>query len=189
MPVMRDVELARFIDRWTMEHVRIYPHPVERVWRALTESEHIAKWFGEADIELRIGGRARFGPEDEPWFTTVITALEPGRMIEFGAALPRDLPGFIRYELSDVEGGCRMVFTQHFEPGDRFEPGEDGDPGGDLPAGPGTPWMPGFVGGWHEFFDLLGDSLEGLPAGLSRDRWLELNEIYREYIPDAIPPA
>ena len=189
MSVMSDVELARFIDRWTMEHVRVYPHPVERVWRALTEPEHIARWFGEADIELRVGGRARFGPEHEPWFTTTVSALEPGTMIEFGTAIPRDLPGFIRYELTEVEGGCRMVFTQHFEPRDRFEPGDDGDLGGDLPAGPDTPWMPGFVGGWHDFFDLLGASLDGRPVDPSSDRWNELNHIYRDHIKKAIPPA
>jgi hypothetical protein len=28
--------LARFIDHWTIEFVRTYPHPIERVWQAVT---------------------------------------------------------------------------------------------------------------------------------------------------------
>ena len=29
---MPKADLARFIDRWTIEFIRVYPHPVERVW-------------------------------------------------------------------------------------------------------------------------------------------------------------
>ena len=47
---------------WTLTYVRHLDHPVEKVWRAITESDHLAAWFpcdvvGErrsgADIELR----------------------------------------------------------------------------------------------------------------------------------------
>ena len=47
---------------WTLTYVRHLHHPVEKVWRAITESEHLAAWFpcdivGErrsgVDIELR----------------------------------------------------------------------------------------------------------------------------------------
>jgi hypothetical protein len=40
-----------------------------------------------------------------------------------------------------------------------------GDLGGDLPGGPGTPWKPGFVGGYHAFWDELDDFLDGIAAG------------------------
>ena len=55
---MTDTGLARFIDRFTMEHVRFYPHPVERVWRALTVSELSAKWFTEVDFALEVGAQS-----------------------------------------------------------------------------------------------------------------------------------
>jgi uncharacterized protein YndB with AHSA1/START domain len=36
--------------------------PIERVWEALTSAEELAQWFGDsAEIDLRPGGRARFG--------------------------------------------------------------------------------------------------------------------------------
>jgi uncharacterized protein YndB with AHSA1/START domain len=34
---MPKAELGRFVDRWTVEYVRTYPHPIQRVWRAITE--------------------------------------------------------------------------------------------------------------------------------------------------------
>ena len=30
---------------------------------------------------------------------------------------------------------------------------------------PGTPWMPGVIAGWHDFFDALRDHLTGIPIG------------------------
>ena len=36
--------------------------PIEQVWEALTTPEHLSKWFGDsAEVDLRPGGRARFG--------------------------------------------------------------------------------------------------------------------------------
>ena len=36
--------------------------PIETVWEALTTPEHLSQWFGDsAEIDLRPGGRARFG--------------------------------------------------------------------------------------------------------------------------------
>ena len=75
----------------------------------------------------------------------------------------------MRYELFEVESGCRMVFTQHFDPKGAFAASPEDPLGGDLPGGPGTPWKPGFVGGWHDFFDRLGRSLDGRPINEMRD--------------------
>ena len=36
--------------------------PIEQVWEALMNAEHLSKWFGDsAEVDLRPGGRARFG--------------------------------------------------------------------------------------------------------------------------------
>lgn len=35
---------------------------VEQIWSAITEAEHLAKWFGDsAIVDFRVGGRIRFG--------------------------------------------------------------------------------------------------------------------------------
>lgn len=58
--------LATFVDRYTMRHVRIYPHPVERLWEAITDDEQVGKWMGSPiTFDLRVGGILGVAPRDE----------------------------------------------------------------------------------------------------------------------------
>lgn len=159
---MAEAELARFIDRNTIEYVRTYPHPIERVWRAITDPAEFRVWFIPGALEAREGGEYRFGPEGSTDFAGKVLQLDPPRLIRFAG--PADARGFFQYELSEVDGGARMRFIQHFPASGAYQETPD-DLGGDLPAGPGTPWKPGFVGGWHEFWDSLGDYLDGVATG------------------------
>ena len=202
MPEKRvEAELARFIDRETMEYVRVYPHPIERVWRAIVEPEEFGVWFIKGRLEPRVGGRYWFGDDD---FQGVVAAIEPPRLLR----LEDDHLGQVfQYELSDVAGGTRMRMVYRYPPGDHVaipDPGGSGDDptwdqGGDLPGGPGTAWRPGFLGGWHEMFDGLANFLDDAPAASrlppapsdprSRKRWLELIVAYRAHIAATIPPV
>ena len=149
-------ELAEFIDRRTIKYVRIYPHPIERVWRAITDKNEVAQWFiGFAEFDVRLGGSVRW--EDPHTVEGVVRQLEPPFLFEYGPLPPLD--GYLRWELEATDGGTRMTFTQRFPVGFRQGP-VVGDPGGDLPGGPDTPWRIGFVSGWHGFWDLLGDYLD-----------------------------
>ena len=46
---------------------RRYPHPVDRVWHAVTEPEQLAHWFPTTvEVDLREGGDMHFTfPDDE----------------------------------------------------------------------------------------------------------------------------
>ncbi|MDO0909590.1 SRPBCC family protein [Streptomyces sp. DT2A-34] len=59
---------------------RTYDHPVERVWRFLTDADELAHWFpSRAEIELRPGGTIRFSgdPNMEDSTGRVIAVDEP----------------------------------------------------------------------------------------------------------------
>jgi uncharacterized protein YndB with AHSA1/START domain len=160
-------DVARFIDRWTIEYVRIYPHPIDRVWRALTEPREFGAWFIPGSIELKVGGVYVFGGPDHTDFAGRIVALEPPRLIRFGGDgrhVAGGEAGWFQYELATVPSGTQMVFTQYFPPGLAYTPSPDEFVGGDLPV-PGTPWKPGIVAGWHDIFDGLRDQLDGVPIG------------------------
>ena len=152
---MAEAELARFIDRYTAEYARTYAHPIDCVWHAITDPAKFGDWFIPGDIELRVGGKFRFAVGQ--WTGTVL-AIDPPRLIRLRSA--HDENGYFQYELTEVPGGARMRFVQAFSPGVEY-PGFNPDT-----PGSGTPW-PGAVSGWHEFWDALGDHLEGLPVGSS----------------------
>jgi uncharacterized protein YndB with AHSA1/START domain len=165
---MAEAELARFIDRFTVEFVRVFPHPIERVWRALTDPAELAHWCMPAEIDLRVGGAYVF--QGEKWGN--ILALDPPRLIRFGKKEIGDpsasADNWMQYELEPTAQGTRMRFIEHWQPGPDYRSwfvrkfGPDAD---DLPGGPDSPFHPGTVGGWHGMFDDLADFLDGAPRG------------------------
>ena len=88
---------------------RIYPHPVERVWRSVTEPDEFARWFPTTvEVDLREGGAMAFTfPEGEmePMDGSVVE-LDPPRRFAFlwGEEL-------LRFDLAPDGDGCRLTLT------------------------------------------------------------------------------
>jgi uncharacterized protein YndB with AHSA1/START domain len=151
--------LATFDDKLTMRHVREYPHPIERVWDAVTVTEHLDVWLLPASqVERREGGAASFswgGPVSDSQPATVSIFDPPNRVRYLDAD-----GSFLQFDLEALgEDRTRLTFLQHFAAGSGLEPSEW--PGGDQPAGPDTPWKPGFIAGFHGMLDQLADFLDG----------------------------
>jgi len=167
-------ELATFDDRWTMRYTRTYPHPIERVWRAVTEAEHLDVWLAPACgvvVEGRLGGRCAFAfgganpelPEHDPAdastfsYEGTITAFDPPHLVHYQLE-----DSALRFELREVAEGTQLEFVHAFRRGASWPvPAEPGDMASGQPAGPGTPWRPGFLAGFHLMLDQLGDMLDG----------------------------
>ncbi|WP_157773322.1 SRPBCC family protein [Brachybacterium vulturis] len=77
--------LRRGAHHHAVELERTLGHPVDQVWRAVTVSELLSRWFpGAPQFELRTGGRARF-----PAFA--------GLPAEFGEVLECEAPQLLRF--------------------------------------------------------------------------------------------
>jgi uncharacterized protein YndB with AHSA1/START domain len=151
--------LATFVDRHTMRHTRIYPHPIDRVWDAITDDKQVSKWFGfPVRFDLKIDGRCEWGPADNLFYWTVITELDPKTLM-----VHTNDEGYQRFELSEHSDGCRFDYVQHFYPGKGVMPEDPNMPGSDAPGGPDTPWHPNFVAGFHQMWENLGMHLDGAP--------------------------
>ena len=156
--------LCRFIDRYTIEYVRTYRHPIERVFKAVTDEAEVGAWFfPPAHIDARLGGAYALGGAPEVAdFKGVITAYEPPRLVRYGGPHPGP-DSYWQFALEPVAEGTRMVFVQRVTPGAyRNTHGWPADPP-DHPAGELNPWRPGTLSGWHISFDHLGDQLDGAP--------------------------
>jgi uncharacterized protein YndB with AHSA1/START domain len=89
--------------------VRTYPHPIENVWRAITESDQLRHWFPcEIAVEQRTGGTVtfEFGETMEPATGRVLVCEPPRRL---GYTWGGDE---LHYELESLDGGrCRLTFV------------------------------------------------------------------------------
>ncbi|THD64068.1 SRPBCC domain-containing protein [Phenylobacterium sp.] len=159
--------LARFIDRYTLEYVWTYPHPIERVWHAIVEPAAFSVWFIPGRLEAKAGGRYWFGDDG---FQGAVQASEPPGLLR----LADDKQGQVfQYGLSAVAGGTRMQFIHSF-PRDgvpqpdpwvaRMSDEQRRDLGCEAP-GSYPPWRPGAMGGFHAMFDALADHLDGVEPG------------------------
>jgi uncharacterized protein YndB with AHSA1/START domain len=81
-----DVEHGTYVEhdgRPAVRFVRSYPHPVERVWAALTDPEELGHWFpSSVRMEQRAGGRVTFDgdPHAAPTTGTVLVFDPPRRL-------------------------------------------------------------------------------------------------------------
>ena len=110
---MTDGTLERRDEHQVIRFERRIGHPVERVWRALTDPDEIAAWLALSELDLEEGGRVvlRWQNTDDEGNTAVargtVSALEPPRLLEFDT----DIHGRLRWELEPVEDGTALTFA------------------------------------------------------------------------------
>ncbi|HTN22955.1 MAG TPA: SRPBCC family protein [Solirubrobacteraceae bacterium] len=134
---------------------RRLPHPVARVWRAITDPEDLRNWFpGVPNFTLEAG--AAFVVEGDAGGSGRIVELDPPRLLAFSWG-----EDVLRFELTPDGDGCLLTFTHAF---------------GDLSRAAQT------AAGWELCLDRLAAQVAGEPIGerASLERWPQLHERYAE---------
>ena len=131
--------LTRDGDDCTMTFTRDLAHPRDKVWRAITESEHLAAWFPDQIVgERRPGAPLRFVPhghDERDGFDGEMLAFEPPSRMELLWGTDR-----LRIALEARGDGTRLTLAHTFT--------ELGKAARDA-------------AGWHECLDRLLASLQG----------------------------
>src|SRR2546429_8764448 len=102
--------LTRQGDGWTLTFTRKLAHPREKVWRAVTEPEHLAAWFPQKIVgERRAGGKMRVGSEEDDGFDGGMGGVGPpsGMGVGWGGDRPR-------LELRPHGGGTGVTVADTF---------------------------------------------------------------------------
>jgi uncharacterized protein YndB with AHSA1/START domain len=147
--------LARSGDDWTITFTRRLAHPQEKVWRAVTEPEHLAAWFPQEIVgERRAGAALRFPTPGDDGFEGEMTVFEPPSVMELLWGTDR-----LRIELRPDGDGTLLTLVDTF--------GELGKAARDA-------------AGWHECLGRLACSLDGDDLGDWGEPWSELYGRYTE---------
>src|SRR5947209_7083297 len=157
-------ELEQHGDRWQLRFVRALPHPPEKVWRALTEPEHLAAWFpAEIHGDRALGAKLSFvfthgeGPTQDGEVLT----FEPPTALEY-----RWGDELLRFDLERRGDGCVLTFVNTFD--------ELGKASRDA-------------AGWHVCLDLLARDVDGEPP--ARDQMSRWSDVHPAYVKRLGPEA
>jgi len=131
---------------------REYSHPVEELWRAISDSRRISVWMNYSTrLEPVVGGEiyVDFSPDDG--IRGVVCAFDRNALLVYtwGDAL-------VKWALSSKGGGSRLKLS-HIG----VEPAK----------------APGLAAGWHAFLDHLGPYLDGKKVA---DRFEQLERQYQQ---------
>jgi uncharacterized protein YndB with AHSA1/START domain len=156
--------LDRTGGRVTLRFTRYLAHSPAKVWRALTEHEHLAAWFPSTiDGERAVGAKLSFA------FPDVAIPPQDGEMLAFDPPSLMELiwgDETLRFELAADGAGTLLRFTASFE--ELGKAARDG-------------------AGWHSALDVLACALEGQPSPWAPgERWRQVHRVYVErFGPDA----
>lgn len=149
----------------TIRFERRYRHPVDVVWRALTEPEHLARWYmTKARLDPRPGGSIDYVSGISQFHVTgKILTWDPPRVFEHEwnveprEFLPKGERSVLRWELAPDGDGTILRLTHRH-----------------LTAQTAT----GFVSGTHAFLERLEEELDGKPLRNWVQRVEELRAVY-----------
>ncbi len=163
-------ELEQRDGRWQLRFTRRLPQPPEKVWRAITEPEHLAAWFPTTiEGDRAAGAKLHFVfPDDAA--TAVdgeMLAYDPPRVLEFSwGGEPQGGPEVLRFELLPDGPGTLLMFTDTFD--ELGKAARDG-------------------AGWHVCLDVLAEHLDGKEERPSTsERW---KKVHASYVERFGPPA
>jgi uncharacterized protein YndB with AHSA1/START domain len=155
-----------------LRFVRHLAHPPRKVWRAITEPEHLKAWFPDAILveEWAVGAPLRFhpAPDTAEEYDGEVLAFEPPTTLEF-----RWGSDTLRLEIAPEGDGTRLTLLDTID--------QLGKAARDA-------------AGWHACLDQLEHHLHGTtPPWSPSDRWRELHPSYVDALgPQAAaigPPA
>jgi uncharacterized protein YndB with AHSA1/START domain len=109
-------------DAFTVSRTIRIDAPIEKVWAAVTEAEHISKWFGHVAVldDITVGATGIFGFTGYGDFPVRIEELDPPRMIAYrwgndnthSAPLDSDQTTLFRFTLEELDGGTQLTVVE-----------------------------------------------------------------------------
>jgi uncharacterized protein YndB with AHSA1/START domain len=133
---------------------RVFPHPPQKLWRALTENTLLAQWMMQNDFAPEVGKRFQFHAEPSPKWNSIVDCevlvVEPLQRLSYtwGVAGPESgMQWTVLWTLTPAEGGTHLRMEQS-----GFSPEQKGN-------------YQGARYGWEKMFAGLERVLDRVPEG------------------------
>jgi uncharacterized protein YndB with AHSA1/START domain len=98
---------------------RVFPHPPEKLWRALTEGALLAEWMMTNDFEPVVGRKFQFRAEPKPTWNGVVDCevliVDPPRRLSYSwgvGGAESGLQWVVLWTLTAAEGGTHVRMEQ-----------------------------------------------------------------------------
>lgn len=97
---------------------RVYTHPPERVWQALTDSNLLAKWLMKNDFKAEVGHRFHFQTKASVGFNGIVqcevTEVDPPHRLAYTwTGGPLSQPTSVRWTLEPTSQGTRLLLDHN----------------------------------------------------------------------------
>ena len=138
---------------------RVVDRPIAKVWATISDAALLKNWLGDVEVDLKVGGKFIIRFRDvKVVMTGVITTLEPERVLEYTWLENYGMPqSIVRWELKPEGKGTRLSLTHR------------------VPADAAKKDVVEFLGGWHQFLDILPEAIDGkfVPYGYEDEKKLQ----------------
>lgn len=138
---------------------RAFDHDQATLWAMLTDSAKLPLWLAPGTLALRTGGEAKLNfPESGINVDSLLTAIDPPRLIEYSWSSPGQPLRPLRWEISPAAGGAQLTLTLSIP--------DDED-------------IARTCAGWDAHLDMLAAALEGVPIKFPFERFKAAREAYK----------
>ncbi|MBI5323632.1 SRPBCC family protein [Bradyrhizobium sp.] len=155
--------ISRVGNRFEARIERTLKHDQEAVWRMLTDSSLLPQWLAPGDLALSKGGAARLNfPESGTNVESVVTEVDPPRLIEYSWSSPGEPDRPLRWEAVATPGGTRLSLTLGI---------------------PDSEDIARTCAGWDAHLEMFAAAMEGVPIKFPFERFKAAREAYRTLVP------
>jgi len=155
--------IRRVGNRFEARLERTLEHEQQAVWKMLTDPGLLPQWLAPGTLSLSKGGAARLSfPESGTNVESVVTEVDPPRLIEYSWSSPGEPDRPLRWEAVATTGGTRLSLTLGI---------------------PDSEDIARTCAGWEAHLEMLAAAMEGVPIKFPFERFKTTREAYRSLIP------
>ncbi|MGE0286993.1 MAG: SRPBCC family protein [Bradyrhizobium sp.] len=163
---MEAIELGtirRVGNRFEARLERTLEHDQRAVWKMLTDSSLLPQWLAPGTLSPSKGGAAKLNfPESGTNVESVVTEVDPPRLIEYSWSSPGEPDRPLRWEAVATPEGTRLSLTLGI---------------------PDNEDIARTCAGWEAHLEMFAAAMEGVPIKFPFERFKATREAYRSRVP------